>query len=406
MLTLLQIKSAKGQSNPYKKADGLGLTLLVQPDGGKFWRFRYRHAGKEQMLSLGEWPDVSLAEARQLRDEARARLRTGVNPASLRKQAKAQAIVAGANTFRAVAAEWIELNRGSWRPSHVVRVQSQLDRDILPALGDRPIEDVSPAEVLAVAKRVEARDALDVAKRCLQRMTSIFALGVRTLRCKSNPARELVGVVKTRKVTHRPAISFDELPDYLERLERLGAGHETKGAMEILLLTAVRSGEVRGMRWDEIDEKTSIWRIPAERMKMGSDHLVPLSRQALAVLARMKRISGDKVLVFPSPMKANHPLNANALLMALRRMGYQTGEITAHGFRATFSTTLNELGHNPDVIERALAHVPRDKIRAAYHRSQYINERRVLLQEWADMIDAKRDGVNVVPIRRRAEGGR
>ena len=402
MLTLPQIKNAKPREAAYKVADGQGLTLLVQPDGGKFWRFRYRFAGKEQMLSFGEWPHVSLAEARQRRDEARAELRAGKNPAALRRQAKAQAQVAAANTFRAVAEEWIDMHRATWRPSHVTRVESQLARDVLPALGDRPISDITPAEVLAVAKRVEARDALDVAKRCLQRMTAIFALGVRSLRCTSNPARELTGVIRSRKVTHRPALTLDQVPDYLERLEKLGAGPETKGALEIILFTATRSGEVRGMRWDEIDEKAALWRIPAERMKMGSDHLVPLSRQAMAVLERMRPISGSSELVFPSSMKPKEPMTANALLAALRRMGYETGQITAHGFRATFSTTMNELGHNPDVIERILAHVPRDKIRAAYHRAQYLEERRSVLQEWADLIDSKKAGAAVVPIRKHA----
>jgi integrase len=404
MLTLPQIKNAKTQSKPYKKADGLGLTLLVQPDGAKLWRFRYRFAGKEQMLSFGQWPQVSLAEARDLRDKARTQLRAGINPGAARKQAKAQAAVAAANTFRAVAAEWIELNRGKWRTSHITRVQSQLDRDILPALGERPIGDISPAEVLAVAKRVEGREALDMARRCLQRMTSIFALGVRTLRCESNPARELAGVIKTRKVEHRPALTFDQLPDYLERLEDVGAGPATKGALELLLLTATRSGEVRGMRWAEVDEGLTLWRIPGDRTKTGMEHLVPLSRQAKAVLERMRPLTGGGELVFPSPAKHNEPMHANALLAALRRMGYQTGDITAHGFRATFSTTLNEQGHNPDVIERALAHVPKDKIRAAYHRSKYLEERRVLLQAWADMIDAKWKGADVVPIRRRMGG--
>lgn len=402
MLTLPQIKNAKPKDRPYKMADGQGLTLLVQTDGSKFWRLRYRFAGKEQMLSFGEWPHVSLAEARQLRDEARARLRAGLNPGSLRRQAKAQAKVAAANTFRAVAAEWIELHRASWRPSHITRVQSQLDLDILPALGDRPISDITPAEVLAVAKRVEGRGALDMARRCLQRMTAIFALGVRSLRCESNPARELSGVIKSRKVQHHPALAFDQLPDYLKRLDAVSAGPETRGALELLLLTATRSGEVRGMRWDEIDTNAALWRVPAERMKMDSEHLVPLSRQALEILDRMRPLSGDGALVFPSPSKPKSPLTANAMLMALRRMGYKTGEITAHGFRATFSTTMNERGRNPDVIERALAHVPKDKIRAAYHRSQYLDERRTLLQEWADLIDAKRNGAAIIPIRRKS----
>lgn len=402
MLTLPQIKNAKPREATYKVADGQGLTLLVQPDGGKFWRFRYRFAGKEQMLSFGEWPHVSLAEARQRREEARAELRAGQNPAALRRQAKAQAQVAAANTFRAVAAEWVDMHRATWRQSHVMRVESQLARDVLPALGDRPISDITPAEVLAVAKRVEGRDALDVAKRCLQRMTAIFALGVRSLRCPSNPARELSGVIRSRKVTHRPALTLDQVPDYLKRLEALGAGPETKGALEMILLTATRPGEVRGMRWDEVDENAALWRIPGERMKMGTDHLVPLSRQAAAILERMRPITGSGQLVFPSPMKPKEPMTANALLAALRRMGYETGQITAHGFRATFSTAMNELGHNPDVIERILAHVPRDKVRAAYHRAQYLEERRSLLQAWADLIDSKRNGAAIVPIRRAA----
>jgi integrase len=401
MLTLPQIKNAELRAKPYKKADGFGLVLLVQPDGAKLWRYRFRFAGKEQMLSFGQWPQVSLAEARDLRDKARLQLRAGVNPGAMRKQAKAQAIVAAANTFCAVAEEWIELNRGKWRKSHITRVQSQLDRDILPTLGNRPIGNISAAEVLAIAKRVEGRDALDQAKRCLQRMTSIFALAVRTLRCNNNPARELSGVIKSRKVQHHAALTFDQLPDYLERLEQVGAGEGTKGAMELLLLTASRSGEVRGMRWVEVESNGTLWRIPGERTKTGLEHLVPLSRQAQAVLERMRPLTGGGELVFPSPAKRNQPMHANALLAALRRMGYQTGDITAHGFRATFSTTMNEQGHNPDVIERALAHVPKDKIRAAYHRSQYLEERRVLLQTWADMIDHKKCGANIIPIRRR-----
>lgn len=404
MLTIPTIKNAEPKSKPYKKTDGFGLVLLVQPNGAKLWRFRYRFAGNEQMLSFGQWPQVSLAEARDQRDKARAQLRSGINPGAARKQAKVQAAETAKNTFRALAADWIELNRGEWRESHVIRVQSQLDRDILPALGDRPISDISAAEVLAVAKRVEGRDALDQAKRCLRRMTSIFALGVKSSRCDRNPARELAGVIKSRKVQHRPALSFDQLPDYLRRLEEVGAGPETKGALELILLTATRSGEVRGMRWSEVEWEKDLWRIPGERTKTGMEHLVPLSRQAMAVLERAQALSGAGELVFPSPIKRNEPLHANALLAVLRRMGYKTGDITVHGFRATFSTTLNEQGHNPDVIERALAHVPRDKVRSAYHRSQYLAERRVLLQTWADMIDAKRNGADVVPFRRRAKG--
>lgn len=239
-----------------------------------------------------------------------------------------------------------------------------------------------------MVKRVEGRRSLSTVKRCLDRTTDVFALGVRTLRCPSNPARDLVGVLKTRKVTHHATLPFDQLPTFFERLEALSAGPELKSAMEMAILTATRYSEVRGMRWDELDldAKAPLWRIPAERMKMANEHLVPLSRQAVAILERMRPLSGSGVLVFPSPSKPKEPLTANALLLALWRMGYAKGEITTHGFRATFSTTLNELGHNPDVIERALAHLPADKVRAAYHRAQYLDERRKLLQAWADMI--------------------
>lgn len=403
MLSQLQIKNARPKDSPYLKADGMGLTLMVQPNGAKFWRFRYRFAGKPQMLSFGRWPEVSGPDARALRDDARAKLRAGINPSTMRKETKARAAQAAANTFRDLGADWVNQHREEWGEAHLARIESQLKRDILPSLGNRPISEITPAEVLAMVKRVEARGSLSMAKRCLDRTTDIFALGVRTLRCPSNPARDLVGVLKTRKVTHRAALPFDSLPAFYERLDALSAGPELKGALEMAILTATRSGEARGMRWDELDlnPKAPLWRIPAERMKMANEHLVPLSRQAVAILKRMQRLSGDGALVFPSPAKPKVPLTANALLMALWRMGYAKGEITTHGFRATFSTTMNESGHNPDVIERALAHLPADKVRAAYHRAQYLDERRVLLQTWADMIDAKRKGAAVVPLRRR-----
>lgn len=401
-LNPLAIKNAKPADRPYKKADGHGLTLLIQPDGKKFWRFRYRFAGKEQMLSFGEFPEVSLKDARDKRDEARAKIKAGTNPGALRKQAKALAVESAENTFRKFANKWLEKYRQAWRASHFTRVKSQLESDILPTIGDRPIADITPDEVLAIAKKIEDRGAYDQARRALQRMTSIFAFAFRSDRFKLNPARDLAGDIKNRKVKHHAALALDQLPDFLQRLEALKAGEETKAAMEMLILTAARSGEVRGMCWSEIELDAKLWRVPAVRMKMDADHLVPLSSQALAVLERMRPLTGSGTLVFPSPSRPRTPLTANALLMALRRMGYQTGEITMHGMRATFSTTMNELGWNPDVIERALAHVPGDKVRAAYHRAQYLEERHQLLQAWADLIESKRSGAKVTPIRRKA----
>lgn len=401
-LTLPTVRNAKARKAAYKLADGAGLTLLVVPTGMKLWRFRYRYAGKEGMLGFGRWPEVSIAEARQLRDEARTKLRQGVNPSAARREARIAAVVKSRNTFAGVAADWIDANRNEWIPSHVERVQRSLDRDILPALGDRPIAEITAAEVLAVVKRVEKREALDQAKRVLQRLTGIFALGVSTLRCPANPARELRGALKKApKVTHRASLKLDQLPEYLTRFEALSAEPVTKAALELVMLTVVRVNECVGARWAEIDLDGALWRIPAERMKMTREHLVPLSSQAVALLKRLQPLTGQFPLVFPSPSNPRRPLSGNALLVSLRRMGYEAGELTIHGFRSTFSTWANESGFDFDVIEKTLAHVERSAVRAAYNRAEYVEKRRQLLQAWADTIDAKRAGAQVIPIRRR-----
>ena len=401
-LSVPAVTKAKPRGKPYKLADGMGLALLVEPTGAKLWRFRYRYGGKETMLSLGRFPEVSLADARIARDKARAQLREGVNPSTSRRQARIERAVASGNTFRAVAAEWVEANKNQWIPTHVVRVQSSLDRDILPSLGDRPIADISAAEVLAVIRRVEKRDALDQAKRALQRVTAIFALGVATLRCPANPARELRGALKKApKVQHRASLRLDELPRYLERYDDLHGDPTTRAALALDLLTIVRVSELVGARWDEIDFDEAMWTIPAERMKMAREHRVPLSTQAVTILRDMKPLSGSGELVFPSPSKPRRPLSGNALLVALRRMGYAAGELTIHGFRSTFSTWAHESGYDTRVIELALSHVDKNAVRAAYDHSTRLDERRLLLQAWADTIDAQREGAKVIPIRRR-----
>ena len=399
-LTLPAVKNAK----PGKHADGNGLTLLVTTTGAKLWRFRYRYGGKENMLSLGQFPEVSIAEARNRRDEARAKLRNGINPSAAKREARAARIVSARNSFAAVAAEWIEKNRNQWIPSHVVRVESSLKRDILPSLGDRPIAEITAAEILAVLKRVEKRDALDQAKRVLQRITSIFALGVATLRCPSNPARELRGAMKKQpRVKHRASLPLDKLPDYLKRRDKLSADPVTIAALKLVMLTCVRVRELLEVPWTEFNLDGAEWRIPAERMKMHREHVVPLSRQAVEVLRGLHKVTGRCELVFASPFDQRQPLSGNSLLMALRRMGYPAGKITIHGFRSTFSTWANETGYDFDVIEKTLAHVERNAVRAAYNSAQYIEKRRKLLQDWADMIDAKREGANIIPIHRKAK---
>lgn len=397
MLTQARVKNAK----PGKHADGGGLTLLVDARGTRLWRFRYRYAGKENTLGFGKWPEVSIADARRLRDEARAKLRNGINPSAAKREARAAAEVASRNTFAAVAEDWVEANRSRWIPSHVVRVQSSLNRDVLPSLGARPIAEITAAEVLAVVKRVERREALDQAKRVLQRLTGIFALGVASLRCPANLARELRGAMKKApKVTHRPSLKLDQLPDYLKRRDKLSADPVTVAALKLVMLTCVRVRELLEAPWAEFDLDGAEWRIPAERMKMHREHVVPLSRQAVDILRGLHEITGRRELVFASPFNQRQPLNGNSLLMALRRMGYPAGEITIHGFRSTFSTWANESGYDFDVIEKTLAHVDRNAVRAAYNSAQYVERRRKLLQDWADMIDAKREGANIIPIRR------
>lgn len=403
MLTLPAVKNAKPRGKPYKLADGMGLSLLVEPTGAKLWRFRFRYGGKESMVSFGGWPEVSIADARAQRDDARRQLREGINPSTSRKLARIEREVASGNTFRAVAADWIEANRNRWIDSHVVRVKASLDRDILPSLGDRPIADITAAEVLAVVRKVEKRDALDQAKRVLQRLTSIFALGVSSLRCPANPARELGGALKKApKVKHRASLALDALQDYFERFAELTGGQATKTALALLPLTVVRVSELVEAPWSEFDLDNALWVIPAERMKMAREHRVPLSRQAVEMLLTLKPNDPKPgALVFPSPSDHRRPLSINAPLLALRRMGYAAGELTLHGWRSTFSTWAYETGYDGNVIEITLAHVDKNAVRAAYNNATYMDKRRQLLQDWADLLDAKREGAKIIPIRRR-----
>ena len=403
MLTLPKIKNAKPSERPYKLADGQGLTLLVKPDGAKSWRFRFRYAGKENMLGLGNWPEVSIAEARRQRDDARAQLRAGIDPASARRKTRATREAVASNTFEAVAEDWIESKKAKWIATQQERIRRSLVRDILPALGKRPVAEITAAEVLAVVQAVEQRGALDQASRVLQRMTAIFARSVQTQHRRDNPARELRGVVKSRRVQHRPALPLDRFPDFLARMDRAGADPLTKAGLMLIIMTACRVNEVLRGNWSEIDLDARLWRIPGERMKMHVAHDVPLSAQACALLDGIRPLASKSGLVFPSPMKRGAPLHNNALLLYLRRMHYKTGDLTIHGFRATFSTWANESGYDPDVIERCLAHQDRNVVRRTYNRAQHLDDRRKLLQAWADMIDAKRAGAAVVPIRRKTQ---
>ena len=396
-LTHTAIRNAKPKDKPYKLADGGGLYLEVSPRGGKWWRLKYRYAGKEKRLSFGVYPEVSLADGREKRDQAKRLLKAGTDPSLVRKQAKAANLLDAQNTFRAVALEWHEQQRERWIPDHVRRVMESLERDVFTYLGDRPIADITPQDVLSVIRGVEKRGALDVASRVLQRTGGVFRYAVQTGRIKSNPATELRGTLKTRKVAHRPALKEGELPEFLRKLDAYNGDIVTALGLRLLMLTFVRPGELRGARWAEFNIERAEWRIPAERMKMRHEHMVPLSRQALDVLVKLRPITGNHELLFPNRNGGKRPMSENTLTYAMYRMGYHS-RATAHGFRATASTILNEHGFRADVIERQLAHVERNKVRAAYHRSEYLKERREMMQQWADYLDKLKAGAEVIPL--------
>ena len=399
MLSDVKLRSL---ATPGKHSDGGGLYLEVTPTGGRYWRLKYRFGGKEKRLAFGVYPEVSLKTARERRDEARRVLEGGADPGELKKAAKVQSQHEARNTFEAATGEWLAHQSGAWTPETQERIRSSLAENIFPAIGAKPLAQIKPLEIVAAVKAIEARGAGDMANRVLQRVRAIFRWALVHERIDSNPMVDLrpAELLKPRQVQHRPALSDAELPEFLTKLDGFTGDPATLHAMRLLLLTAVRPGELRGARWEEFDTDAAVWRIPAERMKMRDPHTVPLSRQALEVLASIRPISGADALVFPSPFYPGKPLSENTLNSALARMGYK-GIATAHGFRALFSTVANECGHNPDVIERQLAHAERNAVRAAYHRSTYLQERAKLMSWWADYIDGRKGG-KVLKLRRKA----
>jgi integrase len=405
-LTDKEARTARPKAKPYKRYDRDGLFLLITPSAGRagkgrYWRLKYRLHGKENTLALGTYPEVSLAQARAAAQEARTLLRQGTDPVHQRRREKQQAALSHAHTFKAVAMEWLDSQRGRWSPKHYERVLRGLGADLFPAIGALPVAEITPQDVLAVARNVEKRGALYAASRVIERAGSVFRFAVQTLRSTTNPAAELRGALKGRKVKHRAAVKESELPGLLRAVASYPGDPVTKLGLQMLALTFVRPGELRGARWDELDIAAGLWRIPAERMKMRAEHLVPLSRQTLAVVEALRPFTGRGEFLFPSrssrdPQKT---ISENTFIYALYRLGYQ-GKATAHGFRATACTILNEQGWRPDVIERQLAHLERNKVRAAYHRSEYLEDRRKMMQHWADYLDAIVQGAAVVSLHR------
>lgn len=368
-LTDPKIRNAKPGDKPFKLYDTGGLFLLVQKNGGKWWRLKYRFAGKEKLLSMGTYPDVGLKEARGKRDAARELLAADIDPGVERRKQKRLQKALAASSFEVVAREWHEHQKGRWSKGHADGVMGSLEKDVFPDLGRRPVTEITSAEVLDVIRAVERRGVVELPSKLLQRCSAIFRFAIQTGCAETNPAAELRGALKTHKVVHRAALTGAELPPFLEKLEAYDGHVLTKLGLLMVVHTFVRSGELRGARWDEFDLEERLWRIPAERMKTGEEHLVPMSDQVFEILEQVHPITGHHDLVFPCQNTPRKVMSENTLLFAMYRMGYH-GRATVHGFRATASTILNESGFNADVIERQLAHVEKNKVRAAYHRSE------------------------------------
>lgn len=398
MLTAVQVRNAKPKEKPYKLADGKGLYLFIFPNGKKSWRYRYRFLHKETLFTIGDFPETSLEEARGARAAARALLKSGKNPTEERRQQKQALLEAKeaersliASSFEVIAYEWHEKKLERWSEAHSSATMRSLKNNVFPFIGSIPIDQITPPMVLQVLRDIESRGALETAAKALQRMSAVFRYAIQTGRATYNPAGDMKGVLKSRKVRHHPMIMPDELPEFLRALTRTDLYVTTKLAIQFTMLTAARSGEVRGATWSEINLERRLWSIPAERMKMSLPHVVPLSNQAIAILNRLKILFGDNGLVFPGVHSRNSPLSENTMLYALYRIGYHS-RMTMHGFRAVFSTIANEEGWNPDAIERQLAHREKNEIRAAYHRSEYMPERIKMMQWWADYLHRQEHG--------------
>jgi integrase len=396
MLTNTAISAAKPREKPWKLFDEKGLYLHIRPDGGRWWRFKYRFAGKEKLLSLGIFPEVSLKQARDKRDAMRSDVANGVDPGVKRQVEKR----ADADTFEAVAREWFRTNLPKWKGSYSDKILRRLEIYIFPWVGTRPITDIAPKDLLDCLRRIEQQGNLGTAKRALQICGQIFRYAIATGRAERDPTAALRGaLVPATEVHHASITDPKELGALLRAIDGYVGSLVVRSALRLAPLVFVRPGELRSAEWSEIDFDKSEWHIPADRMKMGAKHIVPLSLQAIAILKEIHAFTGEGKYVFPSARTNSRPLSDNALLAALRRMGYQQGTLTVHGFRSTASTLLNEQGNNRDWIERQLAHGERDGVRAAYNYAEYLPERRKMMQAWADYLDVLRAGAKIIPIR-------
>jgi integrase len=379
-----RIRAAKPADKAYKLFDERGLYLKVETSGSRLWRFKYRHGGKERLLALGQYPDVPLKRAREKRDEARRLLADGVDPRAQKLEAKAAEVV----TFAGVAAEWLELHRKRFAPATFEKAVWTFNDLVNPFIGSRPIASITAPELLAVVRRLEKRGKHETAHRTKQRCGQVFRYAIATGRATRDVSADLRGALAPVVTKNHAAIVEPRRIGGLLRAIDSYVGHPpTQAALKLAPLVFLRPGELRKAEWPEIDLESAEWRIPAARMKMREQHLVPLAKQAIAVFRELRTVTGRGRYVFPSPRSSDRPMSENSVTAALRRMGYSGEEMTWHGFRSLASTSLNEQGWHPDLIELQLAHSERNEVRGAYNRAQRLVERRKMMQMWADYLD-------------------
>lgn len=397
-LSAAAVQHAKGREKPYKLTDSAGLYLLVNTDGRRYWRFNYRFGGKQKTLAFGVFPDVGLADAREKRDAARKLIAAGEDPAARRKEEEREARIRESETLRAISNEWIERLEKQGRSKSTLKKMRWLLDFAIPTLGDRPIAAITAPELLDVLRQVEARGRYETAVRLRSTFGTIFRYAIATGRAQRDVAFDLRGALITPKTTHRAAIIEPKAVGALLRaIEDHDGQPVVRHALRLAPHVFTRPGELRLAEWREFDFEEKVWTIPAEKTKMRRPHRVPLSRQALSILEELRVVSGKGVPLFPSVRSASRPISDNTLNAALRRLGYDKTQMTAHGFRAMASTLLNEMGKwHPDAIERQLGHIESNDVRRAYARGEHWVERVKMMQDWSDYLDALRTGGKVI----------
>jgi integrase len=400
MLTDKAIRALKSREKPFKVSDGAGLYLLIQPTGARLWRLKYRFAGKEKLAALGVYPEVGLADARSRRDDLRRLRASGIDPSSHRRATKAAKESAAANSFEVIAAEWFEKKSSGWVPKHSTKIIERLRRDVYPFLGSRPISEITAPEVLAMLRLIEERGAIETAYRALGDLSSIFRYAIATARATTNPCRDLRGALKPRTTRHLSAITDPRaIPNLLIAIEGYKGGHIARCALRLAPLLFVRPGELRSARWADINLDAAEWRFTASKTRQP--HIVPLAKQAVAIFRELKPLTGHRDYVFPSTRSPQRCMSENTINAALRALGIESDVMCGHGFRAMARTVLEEhLKIAPHLIEAQLAHAVRDANGRAYNRTTHLEERRRMMQQWADYIDALKEP-NVIVFQQR-----